>query len=486
MFNSEVSKKGSILIYTLVMISIISILLTASMKVVVSNINYGINRESKEESLQIAEAGIYFYRWYLAHKVEGLSKKQIRNFWSSGSAYGVNTPYENDFDGLGKYSITVDPPESNSTVVIVESTGWTYKNPDLKRTIKVRFRQPSWSEFSVLCDSDIRFGSGTDVYGPIHSNGGVRFDGVAHNIVSSSLANYDDPDHAGGNEFGVHTHVSPTDPLPPNSIPSRTDIFEIGRSFPVATKEFDSVLSDMADMKNEAGCTNVGSYCSSDSIISANGIYFNNSNDGRHIILKTDGTMDVSVVSSFDSDSNGILSESGFTNYSIPNGGVIFVENNVWVEGQINNKKITITAADLSGGPDSNVFIGKDILYTNYDGSDIIGLIAQGDVDIILNSEDNLRIDGALLAQNGRVGRKYYGSYCTSWWWWICTNMESDIKDTITINGSIATKQRYGFAYTDGTGYTNRNLIYDNTLLYYPPPYFPTGTNYAIDLWEEI
>jgi hypothetical protein len=324
------------------------------------------------------------------------------------------------------------------------------------------------------------------VYGPIHSNGGVRFDGVAHNIVSSSLANYDDPDHAGGNEFGVHTHVSPTDPLPPNSIPSRTDIFEIGRSFPVDTKEFDSVLSDMADMKNEAGCTNVGSYCSSDSIISANGIYFNNSNDGRHIILKTDGTMDVSVVSSFDSDSNGILSESGFTNYSIPNGGVIFVENNVWVEGQINNKKITITAADLSGGPDSNVFIGKDILYTNYDGSDIIGLIAQGDVDIILNSEDNLRIDGALLAQNGRVGRKYYGSYCTSWWWWICTNMESDIKDTITINGSIATKQRYGFAYTDGTGYTNRNLIYDNNLLYYPPPYFPTGTNYAIDLWEEI
>ena len=162
------------------------------------------------------------------------------------------------------------------------------------------------------------------------------------------------------------------------------------------------------------------------------------------------------------------------------------MENNVWVEGQINNKKITITAADLSGGPDSNVFIGKDILYTNYDGSDIIGLIAQGDVDIILNSEDNLRIDGALLAQNGRVGRKYYGSYCTSWWWWICTNMESDIKDTITINGSIATKQRYGFAYTDGTGYTNRNLIYDNNLLYYPPPYFPTGTNYAIDLWEEI
>jgi len=480
------SKKGSILAYTLVMISIVSIILTASLKVVVSNMNYGINRELKEESLQIAEAGIYFYRWYLAHKVEGLTKSQVNQFWNSGSAYGVSSNYEVDFNGIGKYSISVVPPESNSTIVTVESTGWTYRYPTMQRTVKARFRQPSWSEFSVLCDSDIRFGAGTDVNGPIHSNGGIRFDGVAHNIISSSLSDYNDPDHGGGNEFGVHTHVAPTDPLPPNVVPSRTDVFEVGRTFPVATKEFDGVLSDMANMKNEAGCSNVGSYCAQDNIVVANGIYFNNSDNGRHIILKNDGTMDVSRVLTYDGSSNGITSESSSNNYVIPDGGVVFVEDNAWIEGQINGEKTTIIASDMSGGSDKNIFIGNDILYTNYDGTDIIGLIAQGDIEIIRDSEDDLRIDGALLAQNGRVGREHYGWYCTAWWWGWCTNWEVDVKNTITTNGSIATKQRYGFAYTDNTGYTNRNLIYDNNLLYYPPPYFPTGTNYAIDQWEEI
>ena len=63
--NMEKNKirKGAILAYTLIVISIVSIFLTASMRVVVSNINFGINRESKEQSLQIAEAGIYYYRW---------------------------------------------------------------------------------------------------------------------------------------------------------------------------------------------------------------------------------------------------------------------------------------------------------------------------------------------------------------------------------------------------------------------------------------
>lgn len=479
-------KNGSMLAYALITISLVSIMLTASLRLVASSLNFGFTRESRENSLQIAEAGIYFYRWYLAHQVEGLTKKQVRQFWESGGAYGVSTPYESDFDGVGMYSISVTPPESNSTIVVVESTGWSYSDPAITRTVRARFRQPSWSEFSVLCDSDIRFGSGTEVYGPIHSNGGIRFDGLSHNVVSSSLSDYNDPDHSGGNEFGVHTHVSPTDPLPPSAVPDRVDIFEVGRDFPVTEKDFNGVLADIADMKSEAGCANVGSYCGSDSIVSANGAYFNNSGYGRHIILNTDGTMQVRRVTNYSSSSNGITSETSGSNYTIPNDGIIFVEDNVWVEGQIDGTKVTIVAADLAGGNDKNIFIGNDVLYTSYDGSDIIGLIAQGDVEIIRDSEDDLRIDGALLAQSGRVGREHYGTYCVSWWWWICNGWETDVKDTITVNGSIATKQRYGFAWTDNTGYINRNLIYDNNLLYYPPPYFPTGTDYAIDLWEEI
>lgn len=470
--NNLKNKKAFALAYTLVIISIVSIFLTASMKIVATNIQYGINRESREEALQLAEAGVYFYRWYLAHQVAGLTKKQIRQFWSSGTAYGVGTPYEEDFNGIGRYSITVIPPSSNSTIVIIESTGWTYKTPNSRRTVKVRFRQPSWSEFSVLSDSDVRFGSGTHVYGPIHSNGGIRFDAVAHNVVSSSVSSYDDPDHSGGDEFGVHTHDAPTDPLPPSAVPARSDVFMAGRSFPVTTRDFNSVLSDIADMKSEAGCANVGTYCASSAIVATNGIYFNNTSYGRHIVLQTNGNMTVRRVTNYNTTSNEITSESTASTYTIPNDGIIFVEDNVWVEGTIDGKKITIVAADLSGGGDRDIFIKRDVRYTNSDGSDIIGLVAQRDVEVTRDSESDLRIDGALLAQSGRVGRDHFTSAYD--------------KNTITINGSIVTKQRYGFAYTDGTGYTNRNLIFDNNLLYFPPPYFPTGTDYAIDSWEEL
>jgi hypothetical protein len=358
----------------------------------------------------------------------------------------------------------------------------------------------------------MRFGEGTEVYGKIHSNKGIRFDGLAYNIISSLVPTFDDPDHNGGNEFGVHTHVRvppqagvSATPLaseapPTNPVPTRNDVFLAGRQFPVPEISFNGALSDLAFMKEQA---NAG-----------NGRYFDNSGFGRHIILKADGTMDVSTVTDYNDEnvfiqgvlcrhSNAIISESSAVNYDIPDGGVVFAENNVWVEGTINNKRLTIAAANLIGGSQANIFIGmNDILYTNFDGSDILGLVAQNNVEVLRDSQDFLTIDAALLAQGGRVGREYYGSWkencaqtCQTCCWWLwcfdcncnitCDN-KTDHRNTITVNGSLATNLRYGFAYTDGTGYTNRILNFDNNLIYFPPPYFPTGTEYSIDLWEEL
>ena len=461
--------------YTLIIISLVAILLTASLRVVVSNINFGLNREAKEQSLQVAEAGIYFYKWYLAHQVSGMTTKQVRQFWDSGAAYGVDEPYKDDFEGIGTYSIRVKPPEDSSTIIEVESTGWTTKNINLKRTVKVRFRQPSWSEYVVLCDSDIEFKSGTDIVGAVHSNKGIRFDGVAHNIVSSSIPSYNDPSHGGPDEYGVHTHVSPDEKnlfVNGTPVPNRSDVFLAGREFPAPIKDFDSVLIDLADMKSESGCANVGSYCSGDSegaLVSANGVYFNGANHGRHIVLRADGMMEVSRV--LNMASNEIKTESTPVVYPIPDEGVIFVEDDVWVEGIIDNKRITIVSANLTPGNATNMYIKRDIVYTNYNGDDAIGLVSQGNIDTLKDSENDLRIDGAMLATTGKVGRIHSGG---------------DYKDNITIYGAIVTRLGYGFSFDDGTGYSNINLVYDNNLLYSPPPYFPTGTNYTIDSWEEL
>ena len=80
------------------------------------------------------------------------------------------------------------------------------------------------------------------------------------------------------------------------------------------------------------------------------------------------------------------------------------------MDGQINGGRVTVVAAFLPDNPPfrKNIIVNNDLLYTSYDGSDVIGLIAQGSVHIGMISEDDLRIDAALIAQNGRVGRYYY------------------------------------------------------------------------------
>ena len=124
-----------------------------------------------------------------------------------------------------------------------------------------------------------------------------------------------------------------------------------------------------------------------------------------------------------------------------------------------------------------NITINSDLLYTNYDGQDVLALIAQNNINVGFSSSNIIRIDGALIAQNGRVGRYYYDNSCGTGY----------VRDSITLYGMIATNQRYGFAYTDGTGYQNRNLTYDGSLLYAPPPSFPlTSSSYSTISWQEI
>ncbi len=488
-------RQGSVLAYVLIIMSACLILLTSIITFVVSQLQYSMKQHDREQALQIAEGGVHFYKWYLAHQLDGRTASQVQAFWASGSVLGKTTPYVADYDN-GQYSITVTPPTTGSTIVHVTSVGYTTANPALTRTVKVRLRRPSWSESAVVANDFMRFGVGTEVFGKIHSNAGIRFDGLAHNLVSSAVERHNDPDHAGGDEFGVHTHVNVPPAVgvnaafrpaeaPPSAVPNRADIFEVGRQFPVAPVDFTGVLGDLSLMKSEAQA--------------GRGRYFNNSEQGRHIILKANGTYDVCRVATTDPfnpvtglGTNGITNYrrnagggtcatcSGLclTNYPIIDNGVIFVENNVWLEGTVDTKKLTVVAANLVTADTRSIFINRDIRYTHADCSEVIGIIGQRDVEITRNSNDFLRIDAALMAQAGRVGRANY------------TGLNA-IRDTITINGAIASNQRYGFAWTNAlgdhvSGYRNRNLYYDNNLLYCPPPYFPTGSNYLIDLWEEL
>ncbi len=525
------TKRGSMLVYALVIMTVVSILLTSIVGFVVEHLKFSSNRVSREEAFQVAEAGIYYYRWYLAHATDGMNAQQLKAFWQATSTLGVSGPVVRDYidpetgDIVGSYTLTLDPPDPSSTIARITSVGVVTSDSGVSRTIRARFRRPSWSEYIALADDFMRFGEGTEVFGKIHSNKGVRFDGLAHNSVTSLIPSVNDPDHTGSNEFGVHTHVNappgnginnnfrPSEAAMVSPIPNRPDVFEGGRQFPVPEVSFTGVQSDLDYMKKMACDYNEATNsCAIINGCGAHGCYFDNAKSGRQIILKSDGTFRVCSVETYDSITNSMTGFSGrktsATNgdicvapvttsgpntqckdkttgqkcyctcshssfsYSIPNDGIIYVDNNVWLEGTL--PLSTVRTSIIAGN--GTMYLGNnDIRYSTMNGSNILGIIGKQNVEIIKNSQSTLQIDGAFLAQNGRVGRSDYGM--------------SDYKSKITVNGAISTKQRYGFSWTNGGdnwGYDERNLNFDNNLLYFPPPYFPTGTEYSIDLWEEL
>lgn len=474
--------RGFTLLTSLVIASIVTVALVALASWftgVYQGAKYVVERE---KAFQIAEAGLDYYRWHLAK-------------WPSDFKDGTGGPgpYIHDFedeDGniIGHFDLMVATSTNGSSIVTVTSEGhYTAGEFEAKRTLRARYAIPSLAKYAAVTNADIRFGEGTEVYGPVHSNGGIRFDGLAHNVVSSSLTQYNDPDHTGSNEHAVHTHVSPADPLPPTTIPSRPDVFEAGREVGVPSYSFSALTTSISTLRSTT--------------LAGNGTYLAPSSaSGYEIILKTDDTYDLYRVTSLTSTpsecDNQSASQNGWGtwsidtktligNYAFPSNGLIFVEDHVWVSGQVDGARLTIAAArfPVSSGNNRNIIVNNDLVYTNYDGTDAVALISQNHLVVGLESEDDLKIDAALVAQSGQVGRFYYAHQGSG-------NSACDgfaVRNSIELYGMIATNLRYGFAYTDDTGYGLRSITYDSNLLYNPPPFFPLASSqYETISWEEL
>jgi hypothetical protein len=170
--------------------------------------------------------------------------------------------------------------------------------------------------------------------------------------------------------------------------------------------------------------------------------------------------------------------------WPIPTNDIIFVDDDLWVDGTVSNARVTIASANVgasSANSYTNININTNLKYTNTNGNDVIGLIAQGNINSGMVSDNSYEIDGALVAENGRVGRFYYNSNCS------VSSTNYSTRSSLTLLGMIGTALRYGFAYTDNTGYAIRNINYDNNLLYGPPPSFPQATTqYQVISWQQL
>lgn len=480
--------KGSLLIQVLVFGTIAVVMIGALVSWAGVNIKASRYELSREQAFQIAEAGIEYYRWHLAHAPAD---------YYDGNAATSTGPYAHNFydkDGtlLGAFSLTITPPRTGSTIVTVQSNGTVLSDATVVRKIKVQLGVPSLAKYSEVTNSVVYYGSGDKVYGPIHSNVGIGFwagspQPIAYNLVTSAASTTIDKFPCGGGNattthFGVYTCVPSADPLPPAAVPSRPDVFAGGRQFPVPAVDFTSITADLSTIKADA---------------IASGFYRAASGaNGYKIVLKTNGTFDLYKINTLMSAPGGCTNsqnESGWGMWSIsaaggsttllgtypfPANGLLFFEDNIWVEGQVNNTRLTIAAGAFPVNPATykNITVNNNLLYTNFDGSDAIGLIAQGTFHIGYASANNLTIDGALIAQNGGTVRNYYSSSCGA----------SYLRSTLTTYGMFGSSGQ-GYFYWGSSGYQNQPASYDTNFLYGPPPSFPlTGNQYQTISWKEV
>lgn len=476
-----------------------------SLNYVISRAKETNQKKYKEMSFQLAEAGIEYYRWHLAH-----NQTDFKDGTLSPGPY-VHSYSDADGNPYGQFSLEITTPASGSTLTTIISTGASSEKNTIHQKIKAVLGRPSFTDYAVVANDEMRFGTGTEVFGPIHSNYGIRFDGFAHNIVSSSETTYDDPDHGGSDEWAVHTHATPVDALPPQTLANRPDVFGAGRAVDSHNISFAGITGDLDDYQAAAA---------------ANGIYLSDSNaEGYRIHFRNDHKVEIYRITSqqtcqlrtcfhsrcwwTDYTTENLWSANGqqtfdyhghqSNNLSMPTNGLIFAEDDVWVDGQVNGDRVTVVAArtPYSTG-NANIIINNDLRYTNYDGQDAIGLIAQTNVYSGFYSEDDLRIDAAMIAQKGMVGRLMYPTGSTGTYNPANCN-QNYIRSTFTNYGAIGTNQRYGFAYvcgsnplpacapcgTTASGYCTRNLLYDNNFYFAPPPYFPVTDQYRVISWEE-
>ena len=468
--------QGMIMAQTIVFAAITVIIMGALGSWAATTIKVGRETFNREQAFQAAEAGIDYYRWHLAHTPTDYKDG------TGGPGPYVHLLKDRNGNTVGQFSLDITAPTLGSTIVKIKSTGSSSLDPSYLRKIQSSVAKPSIAKYSVAGNNAMRFGTGTEVFGPLHVNGGIHFDGLAHNLVTSGATTYTDTDSDActtTNSYGIHTCLFPADPTSPTALPARPDVFEAGRLISQPTIDFSGFTTDLATLKADA----IGSGFYRD--VSGGGFV------GYHINLKTNGTFDLYKINSWaalgnctpsgTSKSWSVGTQTLQGNYPFPTNGIIFIQDDVVVDGQINGARLTIVAATLPVPPDpanyKNIIINNDLSYTKYDGTDVLGLIGQSRVMVGMMSEDNLKIDGALIAQNNKVGRFYYsGESC------VYKN-----RSIISLYGMIASYARYGFAYTDGTGYFTRNITYDANLLYAPPPNFPlTSSQYVILSWQEV
>jgi hypothetical protein len=426
-----------------------------------------------ETAYQAAEAGIDDYiskliddRLYYVHFVHpGEATRQsiasgrivaANQNWAQGDGGTWTYPRGKDtwygsvkLGNKFEYNLEVIPPSAAQPLIRILSTARPVGDTDTRnwRELEVLVRPSSLSDFQMFAANDISYGSGATTYGKIYA--GVDNSGVKHSV------NHD------GTAYG--------DIYAENKITGNTSMQGTAKKYSSLTTpsirtviknpiQFSSFLASLVDIRGAAG---------------AGGLVFDTASVGVWwLTFQANGQILAQQCTPATGKPIGDVKPTctAGTAYNVPYNGAIYVGQPVIVSGIVNGR-VTI-------GDASDIYVGGNLTYQT-DGDDVLGLVASRSVLVPQWVPSTLSWRAATIAQSGTWRSYGYDPQTASSELDYVGNFKLS---SMTFTGSTAT-------YGGGSMslFATRVYQYDQTLLYLPPPWFPTVQDaYTIVLSREV
>ncbi len=442
---------------------------------VLSENNFEVAKRAQSEATAIAEAGLEYYRWHLAH-----FPNDLQNGTGHAGPY-VMTYADPEGSTVGTYSLDILGNQScgQTTSVDIRSTGAPADVANVSKTLIARYAQPTVAQYAYIVNDSVWAGPDRVIKGPYHSNGGVRMDGAANALVTSSLSSW-----TCTSDFGCS----------PNQ--TKPGVFGSGSdqelwNYPTPQVDFDAIAANFTTLRSIAQSNGV--YLPRYSSGNANSAAYHK---GYHLIFNANGTVTVERVTSTSkltatplnsadssADYSLIQNETMYNTYTIPSScGLIFVEDNAWIEGVVPSKATVVVANVSDQGVTSEAYLHGNLSYSSTAAG--LTLISQNDILITPDSPQDMTLEGIFVAQGGAFGRNYYS----------CATYPSySQKGTLTMLGTTVSNKRTGTQWSGSacgksysSGYATRVDSFDRAQFAEPPPFTPIlSTDYQFIDWRQ-
>lgn len=464
---------GHLLVLVLVFGGIFFFIISAFVGFAVTQSQVVTMQYHSQRALDIAEAGLNHYKWQLAHSSSSIANATVD---LSSQTHVMNSPTG---EPVGEYTISAASSTYCGAIanIDVTSEGFSYDDPSLVRTIRTRYAKPTVADYSYIVNGNVWAGDDREITGPYHSNQGVIMDGWNKSVVTSGLASWECGPGFGSicnpttTRNGVSTYM-------PN-VNTDSTLF----SYPSNPIDFAGFNLSLSDMEDRA---------------STSGIYVDNSGEyGYHVEFNGNGTVTFSEVT----DVLSVEQRNGMTYKTVewfyentyvealgdvftapidPDCPLIYVDDKIWLEGEVDQKVTIAVGGTDAEGLDSSIFIQGNLTYDDPLQDGLLA-IAKRNVLVGLDVPNEMEINGIFVAMEGNFGRNDYRRGR------LPDHLDQyEDRAELTINGTIVSQGRVGTKWGSVSGFADRVNEYDRNLVEDPPPLVPSAGSaiYRYTKWQ--